>query len=256
MNNFCTPAEIREIWVKNGIAKASLPIAKMFLLGIFAGVFIGFGAHGFILATAGSGEGLSATIGKFIGASVFPVGLMLVVLCGAELFTGNNLLTLALFEKKITGKQLLVNWVVVYLGNLAGSILLAWLLSKSGLYAGAAATKAVAIATAKTTIPFGPAVIRGIFCNMLVVLACWFQAGSKDMPGKILAIWCPTMLFVFAGFEHSVANMTYIPLGIFLGGKVTWAAFFGANLLPVTLGNIIGGALIIPAVYHFCYCKK
>lgn len=112
---------------------------------------------------------------------------------------------------------MLTNWVVVYIGNLIGSILLAFILAKSGLYADAVLDKAMAVAQAKVGMPFSAALIRGILCNMLVVLACWMQAGSKDMIGKIFAIWFPIMLFVFAGFEHSVANMTYIPLGIFLG---------------------------------------
>lgn len=227
----------------------------MFLLAIFAGIFIGLGAHGFILATAASGSGISATAGKLIGASVFPVGLIMVILCGAELFTGNNLLTLALMDKKITGKHLAVNWAVVFIGNLAGSVILAYLLSKSGLYTADVLAKATAIAQSKASLPFGEAVIRGIFCNMLVVLACWLQAGAKDMIGKIWGIWFPIMLFVFCGFEHSVANMTYIPLGIFLGADVSWGQLFTGNLLPVTLGNIIGGAVIVPVVYYLAYLK-
>ena len=113
----------------------------------------------------------------------------------------------------------------------------------------------MAIAAAKTSIPFGPALIRGIGCNILVVLACWLQAGAKDMIGKIFAIWFPIMMFVFAGFEHSVANMTYIPLGIFLGADVSWGAFFVANLIPVTIGNLIGGAVVIPFAYYYAYKK-
>ena len=132
------------------------------------------------------------------------------------------------------------------IGNLIGSGILAFFLAKSGLFADAAGERAMAIAAAKTSIPFGPALIRGIGCNILVVLACWLQAGAKDLIGKIFAIWFPIMMFVFAGFEHSVANMTYIPLGIFLGADVSWGAFFIANLLPVTIGNLIGGAVVIP----------
>ena len=181
---------------------------------------------------------------------------MMVILCGAELFTGNNLMTLALMDKKITIKGMLTNWVVVYIGNLIGSILLTFVLAKSGLYADAVLDKAVAVAQAKAGMPFSTALIRGILCNMLVVLACWMQAGSKDMIGKIFAIWFPIMLFVFAGFEHSVANMTYIPLGIFLGADVSWGQMFINNLLPVTLGNIIGGAIIVPCAYYYAYIRK
>ena len=180
----------------------------------------------------------------------------MVILCGAELFTGNNLMTLALMDKKITIKGMLTNWVIVYIGNLIGSILLAFVLAKSGLYADAVLDKAMAVAQAKVGMPFSAALIRGILCNMLVVLACWMQAGAKDMIGKIFAIWFPIMLFVFAGFEHSVANMTYIPLGIFLGSDVSWGQMFVNNLLPVTIGNIIGGAIIVPCVYYYAYIYK
>ena len=170
MNGFLSPAEIGEVWVGNGVKKASLSIGKMLVLGIFAGIFIGFGAHGFLLAT-GIGKGAlgEAMIAKFIGASVFPAGLMMVILCGAELFTDNNLMTLALMDKKITIKGMLTNWVVVYIGNLIGSILLAFVLAKSGLYADAVLDKAMAVAQAKVGMPFSAALIRGILCNMLVV---------------------------------------------------------------------------------------
>ena len=257
MNGFLSPAEIGEVWIGNGVKKASLSIGKMLVLGIFAGIFIGFGAHGFLLATGiGKGALSEAMIAKLIGASVFPAGLMMVILCGAELFTGNNLMTLALMDKKITIKGLLTNWVVVYIGNLIGSVLLAFVLAKSGLYADAVLDKALAVAQAKVGMSFSAALIRGILCNILVVLACWMQAGSKEMIGKIFAIWFPIMLFVFAGFEHSVANMNYIPLGIFLGADVSWGQMFINNLLPVTLGNIIGGAVIVPCVYYYAYLRK
>ncbi len=253
MNGFHSPKEILAIWVTNGINKAALPVCKMILLGMAAGAYIGLGAHAFLLATSAGETSFEAMLAKLIGAGLFPVGLMLVVLCGAELFTGNNLLTLALFQKKITAGGLLKNWIVVYLANLAGSVVLALLLAKSGLYAGAAGERAVAVAMSKTAAPFGELIIRGIFCNMLVVLACWFQAGAKDVIGKIFAIWFPIMLFVFCGFEHSVANMTYIPLAMFLGADVGMGAFLIGNLLPVTIGNLIGGAVIIPCLYHFSY---
>lgn len=250
-----TPAEILQIWIGNGVKKAGLPVFKMILLGMAAGVYIGFGAHAFLLATAAADTAFSATMGKLAGAAVFPVGLMLVVLCGAELFTGNNLLTLALFDRKITPAQLLRNWVTVYLSNLAGSVLLALLLAGSGLYGGATGERAIAVAVSKVGAPFTEMVIRGILCNILVVLALWFQAGARDLVGKIWAIWFPIMLFVFAGFEHSVANMTYIPLGMFLGAEVSIGQFLLGNLLPVTIGNLIGGALIVPACYYSAYGK-
>ena len=250
-----SPAEIADIWINNGVKKAGLPAGKMIVLGMLAGIYIGFGACVFVQATAAGGDAFQTMAAKLIGAALFPVGLMMVILCGAELFTGNNLLTLALMDGKITWGKMLRNWVIVYIANLAGSVILAFLLAKSGLFADAAGERAMAIASAKTSIPFMPALIRGIFCNILVVLACWFQAGAKDMIGKIFAIWFPIMLFVFAGFEHSVANMTYIPLGIFLGADVSWGAFFIGNLLPVTIGNMIGGAAFIPFAYYYAYKK-
>ena len=250
-----SPAEITEIWINNGIKKANLSVGKMLVLGMLAGAYIGFGANVFVLATAAGGDPFQSMVAKLIGAALFPVGLMMVILCGAELFTGNNLLTLALMDKKITAGKMPKNWVIVYIGNLIGSILLAFVLAKSGLFADAAGERAMAIAASKTSIPFMPAVLRGIGCNVLVVLACWLQAGAKDMIGKIFAIWFPIMMFVFAGFEHSVANMTYIPLGIFLGADVSWGAFFLANLVPVTIGNLIGGAVVIPFAYYYAYKK-
>ena len=210
-----SPGEILDIWINNGVKKAALPIGKMIVLGILSGIFIGFGSSVFVLATAPAGDPFQAMIAKFIGAAIFPVGLMMVIFCGAELFTGNNLMTLALMDKKITLGEMLKNWGVVYLSNLIGSCMIAFVMAKSGLFQSAAAERAVAIATSKVSIPFGEAILRGIACNILVVLACWFQAGSKEMIGKIFAVWFPIMMFVFLGFEHSIANMTYIPLGIF-----------------------------------------
>ena len=246
-----TPKEILSIWINNGKNKAALSPLKMILLGILAGMFIGFGCHIFVLATVSE----VTAVTKLIGAALFPVGLMMVIFCGAELFTGNNLMTLALMNGDITVTQMLKNWGLVYLGNLIGSVLLAFLLAKSGLYPEAAAARAMAVASSKAAMPFAEAVIRGILCNILVVLACWFQAGAKEMAGKILAVWFPIMLFVFAGFEHSVANMTYIPLGMFLGADVSVGAFLLGNLIPVTIGNLIGGALFIPVFYTLCYQK-
>ena len=246
-----TPKEILSVWIQNSKNKAALSPLKMVLLGMLAGIYIGFGCHVFVLATAAETTALT----KLIGAALFPAGLMMVIFCGAELFTGNNLMTLAVMSGDISLKDMLRNWGLVYLGNFIGSVLLAFLLAKSGLYTDAAAARAVALASSKASMPFAEALIRGILCNILVVLACWFQAGAKEMAGKILAVWFPITLFVFAGFEHIVANMTYIPLGMFLGADVSVVSFLLGSLLPVTIGNLIGGALFIPAVYTTCYRK-
>ena len=246
-----TPKEILSVWIQNSKNKAALSPLKMVLLGMLAGIYIGFGCHVFALATAAE----TTVLTKLIGAALFPAGLMMVIFCGAELFTGNNLMTLAVMSGDISLKDMLRNWGLVYLGNFIGSVLLAFLLAKSGLYTDTAAARAVALASSKASMPFAEALIRGILCNILVVLACWFQAGAKEMAGKILAVWFPITLFVFAGFEHSVANMTYIPLGMFLGADVSVVSFLLGNLLPVTAGNLIGGALFIPAIYTTCYKK-
>ena len=246
-----TPKEILSVWIQNSKNKAALSPLKMVLLGMLAGIYIGFGCHVFVLATAAE----TTVLTKLIGAALFPAGLMMVIFCGAELFTGNNLMTLAVMSGDISLKDMLRNWGLVYLGNFIGSVLLAFLLAKSGLYTDTAAARAIALASSKASMPFAEALIRGILCNILVVLACWFQAGAKEMAGKILAVWFPITLFVFAGFEHSVANMTYIPLGMFLGANVSVVSFLLGSLLPVTIGNLIGGALFIPAVYTTCYRK-
>ena len=246
-----TPAEILQANIETAKAKAALPGWKMVWLGIFAGLFIGFGSHAFISATVIADTAHLALSGKMIGALLFPTGLMAVVFFGAELFTGNNLMTLALMDKQITASQMLKNWVLVYIGNFIGSALCAFALSQSGLYTGALADRAIAIAVAKTSLPFAQAVFRGILCNILVVLAVLSQSASNELIGKIFGIWFPIALFTFSGYEHSIANMTYITLGMMLGGDITAGGLFLGNLIPVTIGNMIGGAVIIPVTLYF-----
>ncbi|WP_425449435.1 formate/nitrite transporter family protein [Dethiothermospora halolimnae] len=249
-----SPTEITTATINAGIKKASLSTARMLLLGIFAGMFIGFGAHADItvMQTLGS---FDVGIAKFMGAAVFPVGLMLVLVAGAELFTGNNLMTMALMDKKITINKMLKNWILVYLGNFIGSILLALIIEKAGLYGQGSniANKAIAIAEAKVGLSFGQAFLRAILCNIIVVLAVWFSSASKQVIGKIFAIWFPIMMFVLSGFEHSIANMFFISLGKLLGGSFSWVEMWTSNLIPVTLGNILGGAVIVPVVYYIVY---
>lgn len=248
-----SPVEVAEATIITGIKKAELSYFKMILLGVFAGMYIGFGAHADITVMQTLCE-FDIGFSKFLGAAVFPVGLMLVLIAGAELFTGNNLMALALLDKKITLKQMLKNWGLVYIGNFIGSVALAWLLSESGLYVSQLmVAKAIGIAEAKISLTFIDAFIRAILCNMLVVLAVWFATASKDIVGKIFAVWFPIMLFVLSGFEHSIANMFFIPLGKFVGFDISWANIWIKNLIPVTLGNIVGGAIIVPIVYYLCY---
>lgn len=251
------PNEIVKATINAAINKAKLSSLQMILLGIFAGVFIGFGAHANITVTQTLGS-FDVGVAKFMGAAVFPVGLMLVLIAGAELFTGNNLMTLALMDRKITVSKLLKNWSLVYIGNFLGSILLAYVIVKSGLYKDGSdiASKAINLSEAKVNLSTQAAVLRAILCNIIVVLAVWLSSASNNVIGKLFAIWFPIMLFVLSGFEHSVANMFFVPIGKFLGANITWSQIWIDNLIPVTIGNIIGGAIIIPGVYYLIYVYK
>jgi len=249
-----TPKEIAQATIDAGIAKSKLSIPQMIILGIFAGMFIGFGGQGAI--TIGQTyANIDLGLSKFIFAAAFPVGLMLVVICGAELFTGNNLMVLGYLNVSYGFKAILRNWIVVYLSNFVGSVILALLVANSGLMTGAAAERAIAIANAKVAIGYNEAIIRGILCNIIVVLAVWMATGGRDIISKIFACWFPIMLFVLIGFEHSIANMYFIPLGMFLGAPVTWGQIWINNLIPVTIGNLIGGAVIVPFAYYIAYVK-
>lgn len=255
-NNTLTPGQIYEAWTAIGHKKGTTPAFKLLLLGVLGGIFIGLGAHGNILANYLFAD-INAGLAKFIGAAVFPVGLILVILAGAELFTGNNLLAIAVLERRITPGQMLKNWVLVYVGNFIGSVLLAVLLTKTNSYTSEAlVTTAINMALNKTNYTFYGAIISGLLCNILVVLACWMQAGSREMIGKIMIIWFPIMFFVFSGFEHSIANMFILPLGMFLGADLTWSQIFTTNIIPVTIGNLIGGAFLIPLIFHYVYNTK
>ena len=266
---FLAPAAIADAMIGVGKGKCSLKTSQMLLLGIFAGAYIAFGAFACgMVSHSVDNVGLS----KLVGAAVFPVGLMLVVMCGAELFTGNNLIAVAYLNKDVTMNQMLKNWVVVYIGNFIGSIAVAALIIGSGLLTtsgGALGATAIKVASAKVSLTFGQAVIRGILCNILVVLAVWFAVGAQDFISKIWACWFPIMLFVLAGFEHSIANMYFIPVGIMAKANaqfaqvsgltaealanINWGTFLVNNIIPVTIGNVIGGAVIVSWVYWYVY---
>ena len=203
---------------------------------------------------------------------VFCVGLVLVVVGGAELFTGNTLMTIACLEKRITAGALLRNWVIVYAGNLVGSITIALLTTIGKTYTfggGALGTIALSIANTKVNLGFWQAVTLGILCNFLVCLAIWMTFSARTVSDKILAVIFPISAFVAAGFEHSVANMYFIPAGLFIQlfdpafsagtaldlSHLTWGAFFINNLLPVTIGNLIGGAVLVGMVYWGVYLR-
>lgn len=252
-----SPREIARLVEAVGVAKARLPALGTLVLGILAGAFIAFGAMFFTLVTTGNDLGFG--INRLIGGVAFSLGLILVVVGGAELFTGNNLIVMAWADRKITLRQLLRNWGLVFVGNLAGAfgaVVLIYLSGVLQLGDGAFAASASAIATAKVALPVTEAFFRGILCNILVCLAVWLCFAARTVSGKILAIIFPIAAFVALGFEHSVANMYFIPLGWLLEADgVTLASFLG-NLIPVTLGNIVGGSVFVALVYWMIYLRN
>ncbi len=274
-----TPADTAESLAHTGEAKTKLPIGRMFLLGVLAGAYIGFGAH--LATTVATGSWASYGMQKLAVGAAFTVGLMLVVIAGAELFTGNNLMTVALCSRRIGIGALLRNWSLVYLGNLVGSLALALIVAKgSGLLAGQVGGTAISIAAAKTNAASIEGInhnlaffFRGIGCNWLVCLAILMAIASKSVSGKFLAIFFPITAFVASGFEHCVANMYFIPAGIFAKGfsaarlasgvatpalaSLNWATMWTQNLLSVTFGNIVGGAVFVGVAYYLANpCRK
>ena len=250
-----------------GVAKAEKSSADLFILSILAGAYIALAAVGstmvaFNLLANPETYGL----GRCLAGCIFPVGLMLVVLAGAELFTGNVMLLLPLVQRRISLFDMLRNWIIVYAGNFIGALFVAFLIYHSGyLNAGGMGilkSVTVGIATSKCSLTFVEALTLGILCNWLVCLAVWMALGTKDTTGKILAVFFPIWLFVASGFEHSIANMYYIPIGLLAAQSpwvgteaLTWENFYVSNLIPVTLGNIIGGGVLVALVYGYVWRK-
>lgn len=272
--HFLAPREVAQEVISIAKTKCGMKLLPMALLGILAGVYIGFGAQLCTMVTHDMAPHFGQGFAKFMGASVFTVGLMLVVLAGAELFTGNCLILTAVLSGDCQTGKMLRNWTVVFLANFIGALLLAGILWGSGLWktgnwgVGAAALK---VAHAKVSLSFSEAFLRGVACNWLVCLAVWLAIVGRDAVSKILGIYFPIMAFVASGFEHSIANMYFIPAGLLLKadaaavsaaglggviGDLTWPRFLTANLLPVTLGNIVGGAVFVGAWYYYVYLRK
>ena len=265
------PPEVARKAETVGVTKAKLDVLSTVLLGILAGAFIGLGAMLCTLVTTDAGLGFGLT--KLLGGVSFCLGLVLVVVAGAELFTGNCLLVMSWFGGKISLGHLLRNWGLVYFANLIGSLALVGLMFYTlqwGFHSNAVGANAIGIANAKVNLSFGAALTRGILCNALVCLAIWLCFSARTVVGKILGILFPITAFVAAGFEHSVANMYFIPMGILLADQpaVLEAAGltsvgvanlnvtgFVGNLVPVTIGNIIGGGLFVGAVYWVAYLR-
>lgn len=277
--NYLSPSEIAEATIEAGVKKSKLPIRNMFLLGILGGVFIAFAAEGSNMAAYNLfAKAETYGIGKALAGAVFGTGLMLVLVAGAELFTGNTMIIASILEKKVKVKAMMKSWFFVYCGNFVGSIIIAYMMIQSGLFnssAGLLGGMTIKIATYKVGLSFIQAFYLGIMCNWLVCLAVWMGTGAKDMGSKLFAIFFPIWLFITSGFEHSVANMYYIPAGIMAKGNkawvdsaltlgvtpekllhLNWETFAINNLLPVTLGNIVGGGIFVAAMYWYVYIKN
>jgi len=244
------PSEIAELVEAAGIAKARLPLIRMMTLSVLAGAFIALGAVAYTMAMTGVDPGFGPA--RFFGGVVFSLGLILVIVAGAELFTGNALMVMAAVDGRISFAELVKNWVVVYFGNFAGALAMALTVAFSGILDGPMGETAARIAEAKANLAWGDAFVRGILCNMLVCLAVWLTLAARDVAGKILAIVWPIATFVALGFEHSIANMYLIPQGVFAGASLG-AESFAVNLLVVTAGNIVGGAGGVALIYRLAY---
>jgi len=272
-----TPAEIAEKTVATGQRKASLSTGKTLALAFLAGTYIAFGALFATTVGAGATGVLSYGLTRLLMGVAFCIGLILVILGGAELFTGNVLIAMAWASKKVSSLQLLRNWALVYLGNLAGSLVIALLIFWGRQYtfgSGAVGTLALSIAGSKTHLEPLQAFSLGILANLLVCLGVWLAYGGRTTADKVLGILFPVTAFVAAGLEHSIANMYFIPIGLFIKDfdpaftagvvasaglnldSLTWVNFFLVNLLPVTLGNIIGGAVMVGLAYWWIYIRK
>lgn len=244
------PAAIAALIDAAGVAKARLPLTQMLVLSILAGVFIGFGAAAYTAVMTGADPGHGPA--RLVGGLVFSLGLILVIVGGAELFTGNALMVMAAVDRRISLRRLLRAWAIVFTGNLVGAVGLALAVNLSGLLQGPMGATAMMIAEAKVALPLSEALVRGILCNALVCLAVWLSFAARTVAGKILAIIWPISAFVLLGLEHSIANMYFLPQG--------WAA--GVDFAPgkaltglavVTLGNIIGGAGGVALAYRLAY---
>ena len=249
-----------------------MDLVSMAVLAGLAGAFIALGAVLFTVTVTGAGGGFGPP--RLLGGVAFSLGLILVIVAGAELFTGNTLVIMAWASRKVSTPLLLRGWAIVYVGNFVGAIATVLLVFAAGnwqLGSNEVGGTALRIASVKLSYGFGQAVALGILCNVLVTLAIWLSLAARSIAGKVVVVLFPITAFVAAGFEHSIANMYFIPMGLMLKNEdaavtasglaedqladLTWAAFITANLVPVTIGNIIGGAVLVGAVYWFVFLR-
>jgi len=251
------PAQIAQLVEAVGVRKASLPVLQTLMLGVLAGAFIAFGGMFYTLVVTGSELGYGPT--RLLGGLAFSLGLILVIVGGAELFTGNNLIVMAWADRKINTVQLVRNWVLVFAGNAVGAFSCVVLVHGAGILAGAdgaIAETARSIAGSKAALPWDEAFLRAILCNVLVCLAVWMSFAAHSVPGKAIGIVFPVTAFVALGFEHSIANLYLMPIGALQAGStVTWQAIL-ENLAVVTAGNIVGGVALVALVYWIVYLRR
>lgn len=253
---FKSPQEIIVYFTKSGIKKSEISTKKLLILSFLAGTYIAFGA--LLAIKIGGGIQTDPGIKSFIFGAVFPIGLMFTIIAGAELFTGNvAILIPSLFTKKISLKSVLRNWSLSYLGNFVGSVFIAYFfVYLTELFTESPWLEVCQnIAINKVDQEFHILFLKAIACNWLVCLAVWLATASKQISGKIMGIWFPIMAFVALGFEHSIANMFFIPLGMLYGADISWIDFL-RNIVPVTIGNIIGGAFFVGLIYSIVYTDK
>ena len=249
------PKEIAARVSEVGVGKARLPLLTQALLGVLAGAFIGLGALMFTLVASDASLGFAAS--RLLGGLAFSLGLVLVTVAGAELFTGNNLIAMAWASRRVSTRALLLNWAVVCAANLvgaAGLALLVWLSGHGSLNQGEVGRTAIRIATAKAQLPLAEAFFRGVLCNVLVCMAVWMALAGRSVADKVVAIVFPITAFVAAGFEHSIANMYFFPLAMLLGAPLGGLDML-RNLLPVIAGNIVGGSVLVALVYWVIYLR-
>lgn len=247
------PYEILQDVIDKSHAKSQASLKMLAILSFLGGGYVGFGYIAYLKVVSGIPADWSG-LATLLGAAVFPICLICILIGGGELATGNMMMmALGKFTKKVSITKLARNWIIVSLGNLAGAITIAFFLGHYvGLAEGASLSKTIAIAEAKVQMDFGRAFISAIACNWMVCMGIWFYFGAKQTSGRIMAMWFPVMTFVLIGLQHFVANMFIIPAGIWAGANVTWGEFF-LNMIPVFLGNVTGGAAFVGASYLYAY---
>ncbi len=267
------PVEIAKAYCDISVAKTSLSNQQLFLLGFLAGAYAAMSGFLYYVTTQDLFLFLGVGASRFFGAALFITALVLILFAGSELFTGNCLIAMGLLAKRVTLRAVLRNWVWVYFSNLAGAVTIGYLIYQTGLVSQQVGVNALQTAVAKVNIPYGQLFLRAIFCNWLVCLAVWMSVAADDAVGKIALMWFPIMMFVTCGYEHCIVNMYYLSFGIFIKGgspeivtaagidptqlaRLDWFGYWFRNMIPVTIGNMIGAIVFVSVFYFLIYRKQ